>query len=125
MNAHPTLAADATAAYGLHMALLLGPWHGVSDDRPRWAGLLRDLTVRLSGSDGAARNGVGRDVLGGPLTALRFLIDDLATHPGRLKLAVGDIVTTGTLTEAMPVRPGQTWTIEVVGGPLQGIGVRF
>ncbi len=119
------VAADATAAYGLHMALLLGPWHSVSRDRALWASVLRGLTVRLESNDGARRHGAGRDVLGGPLTALRFLVDEVAVFPDRLKLSVGDIVTTGTLTEAMPVQRGQTWTTEVAGGPLRGISVRF
>ena len=119
------LAADATAAYGLHMALLVGPWHDISVDRTGWANVLRDVNVTLSGSDGVTRSGKGRDAFGSPLLALQFLVEDLAEHPERMPIAAGEIVTTGTLTEAMPVQPGQTWTTAVADAPLAGIEVTF
>jgi len=34
-------------------------------------------------------------------------------------------LTTGTLTRALPVRPGETWTAAFDGVPLEGIAVRF
>jgi 2-oxo-3-hexenedioate decarboxylase len=40
-------------------------------------------------------------------------------------LAAGDIVTTGTLTRARPVAPGETWTAELTRAALDGICVRF
>jgi len=35
------------------------------------------------------------------------------------------MVTTGTLTRALPVKPGETWTTTVSGIPLGSISVRF
>ena len=63
------------------------------------------------------------DVLGEPVSALRYLIDsrDQVNPP----LAAGDIVTTGTLTRARPVAPGETWTAELTRAALDGICVRF
>lgn len=118
-------APDATAAYGLHMALLLGPWHDISADRAPWASILKTLKVSLSGSDGSQRSGAGRDALGSPLLALQFLVDDLFAHPDQPPLRAGDIVTTGTLTVAMAVKPDQVWTTTVTGAPLAGLRVAF
>ena len=119
------LAADATAAYGLHMALLLGPWHDISGDRADWVAMLREVKVTLLCGDSVSRGGEGRDALGSPLLALQFLVDDLAAHPERMPLRAGEIVTTGTLTEAMPVQPGQVWRTMVSEAPLEGIAVTF
>jgi len=40
-------------------------------------------------------------------------------------LAAGEIVTTGTLTRALPVSAGETWTTQLTGVGLDGICVRF
>jgi 2-keto-4-pentenoate hydratase len=40
-------------------------------------------------------------------------------------VAAGEIVTTGTLTRALPVSAGETWTTELTGVGLDGICVRF
>jgi 2-oxo-3-hexenedioate decarboxylase len=117
------VAADATAAYGLHMALLHGPWHEISGNQEGWADLLTDLRVTLTGSDGTSRSGAGRDAFGSPLLALQSLVDDLEAHPERRPLKPGEIVTTGTLTEALPVKPGQTWTTVISNAPLAGISL--
>jgi len=114
-------APDASAAYGLHMRLLLGPWHDTAVDRLSWIEMLRDFVVTLSCSDGVERQGVGGNVLGSPLVALKFLVDDLAAHPHRAPLRAGEIITTGTLTEAMPVQKGQTWKTSIGGAPLEGL----
>jgi 2-oxo-3-hexenedioate decarboxylase len=53
--------------------------------------------------------GVGANVLGSPARALAYLRDVLATQPWAPPLAAGEIVTTGTITDAQPVRAGETW----------------
>jgi len=58
--------------------------------------------------------GKGAFVLGSPLLALKYLCDLLARQGGE-PLSAGEIVTTGTLTAALPVRPGQTWTVGIEG----------
>jgi 2-oxo-3-hexenedioate decarboxylase len=64
-------------------------------------------------------------VLGGPLSALRHLVGLLARDPDNPPLAAGEIVTTGTLTRAMPVKPGETWSTALDGIALEGIRLRF
>jgi 2-oxo-3-hexenedioate decarboxylase len=49
----------------------------------------------------------------------------LASDPGNPSLVAGEIVTTGTLTGALPVSPGETWTTALTGVALDGIAIRF
>jgi 2-oxo-3-hexenedioate decarboxylase len=117
--------ADATAAYAMHAGLLFGDKHPVSQDRKRWREMLPTFTVTLNGSDGTKRVGSGRNVLDGPLAALQFLVEEIARYPGNEPLGAGEIVTTGTLTDAMPVAVDQVWTTEIDGIDIKGISVRF
>jgi 2-oxo-3-hexenedioate decarboxylase len=70
-------------------------------------------------------HGRSENVLGGPVSALRHLVDLLARDEINLPLAAGEVVTTGTLTRAMPVRSGETWSTALDGISLAGIQVRF
>jgi 2-keto-4-pentenoate hydratase len=70
-------------------------------------------------------HGHGYDVLGGPIPALRFLVQELAGRPASEPLRAGEIVTTGTLTQAMPAGPGETWTTVLNGIEIGGLEVRF
>ena len=47
--------------------------------------------------------------------------DALAADPASPPLAAGEIISTGTLTRALPVRPGETWSTKLTGLPLHGI----
>ena len=114
---------DGVSAFGLHQALLIGPAQDITADRAAWVERLRTLTVTLRGKDGETRTGVGADVYGSPLRVLGFLANDIAAHPERSPLEVGEIITTGTLTELMPLAPGQTWTTEFAGAPIPGLSV--
>jgi len=53
-----------------------------------------------------ARAGGGAFVLDSPLLALRHLVELLAADPHNPPLSAGEIISTGTLTLAMPVRAG-------------------
>ncbi|KAB2911891.1 MAG: hydratase [Hyphomicrobiaceae bacterium] len=118
-------AADAVAAYGVHSGLLLGERHDVSAARAQWAEMLSGFSVELVGDDGARRSGHAANVLGGPLTALRFLVEELARYQASRPLGAGEIVTTGTLTEAMPAVAGQTWSTELRGIGMRGVRLRL
>ena len=54
--------------------------------------------------------GVGANVLGSPALALAHLARVLADQPQMPPLAAGELVTTGTITDAWPVAPGETWS---------------
>ncbi len=114
--------ADTIAAGGLHGMLLLGPRRIAG---PEWLTPLGDFTCHLSRDGEHQAEGHGSVVLDGPLPALRHLAVVLAADPESPPLASGEIVTTGTLTDALPVAPGQRWTTRLSGLDLPGIDVRF
>jgi 2-oxo-3-hexenedioate decarboxylase len=118
-------AADAAAAYGMHGALLLGDKHPVGWKSTEWRDQLSRFGVELVRDDGLTRCGHARNVLGGPLKALGFLVEELARYPKSEPLRAGETVTTGTLTEAMPIMAGQTWSTDLVGIDIRGLRVRL
>jgi len=48
-----------------------------------------------------------------------------ARYPTSDPLGAGEIVTTGTLTEAMPGIVGQTWNTQLVGIDIRGLRLRL
>ena len=117
---------DAVAAYGVQGALLLGTRHPVSSDPAKWHEMLSNFTIELTGTDGKPVRGCGRNVLGGgPLRALRFLMEELVRFPACEPLRPGKLVTTGTLTSAMPAISGQTWATKLAGIDVGGLSLRL
>ena len=57
--------------------------------------------------------GKGSNALDHPALAMAFLADILARQPAFDPLTAGEIITTGTLTAALPIRAGETWTSEI------------
>jgi 2-oxo-3-hexenedioate decarboxylase len=90
--------------------LAVGPRVDIDDtNRAAVAAALPGMAVALLRGDVLADSGSGANVLGSPVRALMHLRDVLATQPWAAPLAPGEIVTTGTLTDAQPVRAGETW----------------
>jgi 2-oxo-3-hexenedioate decarboxylase len=93
---------------------------------------LPDLEARLPAmemilrkGDAIIDRGLGELVLGSPLAALGHLVRLLATQPETPPLAAGEIISTGTLTDAHPVAPGEAWSTEIRGLPLSGMRLAF
>jgi 2-oxo-3-hexenedioate decarboxylase len=118
-------ASDTVAAYGLHGALMIGPRHEVAPRRDEWRATLGSFEIDLVRDGALADRGRAANVLDGPVPALRHLVELLARDPIQPPLAAGEIVTTGTLTRAMPVGSGQSWSTVLRGVGLDGIRVRF
>jgi 2-oxo-3-hexenedioate decarboxylase len=57
--------------------------------------------------------------------ALKAIVDDMARHPDWTVVSVGEVVTTGTITEPMPILPGETWTTVINGAPLSALCLRL
>ena len=111
-------ATQAIVDGGLHGRLIVGPRHPVADlakDAATLQGLLTALRVTLSRDGTPVEQGSGSKVLGNPLLALGHLVHSLSEDEQADKLTVGDIVTTGTLTDAWPIEAGQTWLAHYPG----------
>lgn len=117
-------APDSVAAFAMHAAF----WHGpLQDAAPLLANggkSLADMTLTLSGP-AETLSGMGHDVLGGPVQALRRLIAEISAMPGAAPIQPGEWITTGTLTDARPVFPGETWHTRISGADLPGLSVTF
>ena len=118
-------AADTVAAFGLHGALLIGPRHPLRGAEAVWTSELSAFEIDLYRGGELADHGSARNVLDGPLFALRHLVEVLAQDRTNPPLAVGEIITTGTLTRALPISPGEAWSTRLAGIALEGASVRF
>lgn len=117
---------DTVAQQGLHAALILG--NRVALPRTataHWSACLRDCRAVLSCNGAVAARGVGANALGHPALALAFVADVLAGQPQFEPLAAGEIVTTGTLTAALPISAGEIWRFELDAAELRPLSVRF
>jgi 2-oxo-3-hexenedioate decarboxylase len=103
-------APDCTAAFGLHAALLVGTPVAVTDTNCRQlAEALPRFTCSLSRGGQLIDRGAGSDVLDSPALALVHLAKVLASQPQFAPLAAGEVITTGSLTDAWAVQAGETW----------------
>ena len=118
-------APDTVAAFGLHGALLIGPRHSIGAYAEEWSRTLSTFEIDLKRDGMVVDHGRALNLLGGPVSALRHLVDILARDQINPPLSAGEIVTTGTLTRALPVSAGETWTTGLTGIALDGISVHF
>ena len=115
--------ADCCAGNGLHGRLLVGPRTPIA----RFPGLreaLPRVEVVLNKAGRTVDRGVGANVLDSPLLALAYFVEVLRKQGGGA-LQPGELITTGTITDAHPVAPGETWSTELRGLDLPGLSVTF
>jgi 2-oxo-3-hexenedioate decarboxylase len=115
---------DCTAANGLHGRLVVGTRIPI-DKFENLFDVLPTMEVRLKKAGTEVDRGVGTNVLDGPLHALAYFLGVLARQPDAPPLAAGELVTTGTITDAHPVALGETWSTEIRGLDLPGLTVKF
>jgi len=116
--------ADCTADNALHGRLIVGTpveIHRISG----LAAALPFLKVTLRKGDAVVDQGVGANVLDSPLLSLAFLAEILAGQNESPPLQAGEIVSTGTLTDAHPVQAGETWSTDLHGFALRGLTLNF
>lgn len=116
--------ADCTADNALHGRLIVGTPVAVG----KIAGLaaaLPFLKIGLFKNQEKIDQGLGANVLDSPLLSLAFLVEILAQQPDSPPLEAGEIVSTGTLTDAHPVRAGDTWSTDLHGFAARGMEIRF
>lgn len=118
--------ADAAADYSFHWKLIVGTPHPIGrDEIVEMEDRIRSCQITLRQGDMVMDRGVGANALGHPATALAFLADIVSRQPRFAPLAAGEIITTGTLTAALPIKPGESWTSEYAGIPVSGLQLRF
>jgi 2-keto-4-pentenoate hydratase len=119
-------APDCTADCGLHAALVVGRPVKVTDtNRAALAAALPTFALTLKRGEAIIDQGVGANVLGSPALALAHLVRLLAAQPQFPPPGAGEIVTTGTLTDAWPVAAGETWSSDYGTLGLEGLTLRF
>jgi 2-oxo-3-hexenedioate decarboxylase len=114
--------ADCTADNALHGRLVLGtpvPVEKISG----LAAALPFLKVDLFKGTERKDQGIGSNVLGSPLLALAFLVEILSKQSQVLE--PGEIISTGTLTDAHPVAPGEVWRTDFHGFAVRGMEITF
>ncbi len=117
---------DCTAAFGLHGALVVGESVPVNaGNRARNAELLQHFTLTLSRGGKVVESGIGANVLDSPALALGYLARVLAEQPQFPSLSAGEIITTGTITDAWPVVNGETWSSDYGELGLDGLRLSF
>lgn len=105
-------ACDTVADSGLHGRLLIGrrlSVHDLAASADAFDRHLAQAHVELLRDGEVVERGHGANVLDSPLRALHHFLVELRQCPGATDLQPGDVVTTGTWTDAWAVRPGETW----------------
>lgn len=120
-------AADTVTDSGLHARLVVGRKVAVDTlpgDAAHFDAQLAAARVTLLKDSGEVDTGVGANVLDGPLHALAHFVAALRDCPGAAGLQPGDVVTTGTWTDAWPVTAGERWQARF-DAPLSALALRF
>ena len=120
-------APDAVADSALHARLLVGhqvPMHEVAENADELEALLSAAQATLFKSGEPVDHGLGANVLGSPLQALHHFLTEMRECPGAPDLLPGDVVTTGTWTDAWPVQAGERWSASF-SAPLRALTVDF
>ncbi|HET9823582.1 MAG TPA: hydratase [Burkholderiaceae bacterium] len=115
-------APDCMADFALHGRLFVGPRVPVQ----RFADLAAEtaaLSVTLHEGGHALETGQATIVLDGPLNALRLWVDAMAEHTPQWPIGPGDLVSTGTITDAWPMQPGQRWHTTLSDARLSGLAL--
>lgn len=122
--------ADAVAAFGLHRALIVGEPRMLSrQSRHNLPFVLAHATMSLSRStaEGTAlcAAGYGSDVMDSPLHALLALHRQVQAQPQFASLQAGELITTGSWTDALPVKRGEVWSSAFSQLNLPGLNLSF
>ncbi len=120
-------APDAIADGSLHARLIVGtrvPVRNIASNSAALCEALAASSVRLSHDGALKESGKGSAVLGDPLHALHHFLQELTQCSGAPKLQAGDVITTGTWTDAWPIEAGQTWEADF-SAPFCRLTARF
>jgi 2-oxo-3-hexenedioate decarboxylase len=117
--------ADTAADFALHGRLFVGPRVPVPGWGEPLANDLSALRVELLCDGEVKDRGVGSVVLDGPMQALKTMIDSMAAITPQWHVAAGEVVSTGTITDAWPAAPGQRWTTRLSDSRLSPLSLHI
>ena len=103
---------DAIVSGGLHGCLAVGKKFKVNDRTERD---LINVGVSLYRGGKLEEEGTGANVLDGPVSAIGYLHSGLSKIKNQDFLSAGDIITTGTMTDAKPIYPNEKWIAKFDG----------
>jgi len=116
---------DAVIVDAHHAALLIGPRHEIATSAADWLRALTSFEIELFCNGKLMDKGHALNVLEGPLSTIRYVMNLLARDSDNPPLKAGEIISTGTLTRALSVKPGETWTTKLKGIALENATLRF
>ncbi|MCR9254948.1 MAG: hypothetical protein NXI16_02515 [Alphaproteobacteria bacterium] len=114
--------ADAVAAGALHGGFVLGDLVATAAF-DGWIEGLKSATLTLSCNGEEKATGRMNTVLGSPLLALKEILAVIEADPEAPLVEVGEVIATGTVTDAFPILAGQHWASRIEGLPLKGADV--
>ena len=103
---------DSTASFGLHARLVVGDWRPVDGTMLE---RLRTFEAVLHRNGEEVARGTGANVLGSPAHALAHLTQVVGSP-----IAEGEVITTGTVTDALPIKNGETWRCDYTSLGVEG-----
>jgi 2-keto-4-pentenoate hydratase len=118
--------ADFVAAYGLHLALVVGQPLLVQPEMiSTLVNALPGFKVRISKDGQFIEEGSGKNSLRSPALCVAELGAAVLRRAGSAPLSTGDLVSTGTLTAGHPIARRETWSVDVDGLPVSGLTLRL
>ena len=82
------------------------------------------MSLELMHAGKVVEKGQATNVLDSPLMALLHFMKALRQCPGAPDVKAGDVITTGTWTDAWPLVAGQTWESRY-DSPLTGLKIKL
>jgi 2-oxo-3-hexenedioate decarboxylase len=116
---------DFVAFFGLHAALVVGkPMTVEAQMIPVLVEQLAKFKASLSRDGQIVSEGSGRNSLGSPALCVAELASAISRRSGTEPLARGELISSGTLTESLPIAANQTWTAALSGIDLPSLTLR-
>ena len=117
--------ADTVAAFGMHGALLIGPRRPLRGGEQAWASSLSSLRDRSLSRRRTHRPWRRPATCWTDRCSRCAIWSRCWPRTPQPAVAAGEIVTTGTLTQAPHIRAGEDWSTRLTGVALDGTSVRF
>ena len=117
--------ADFVASRGLHAALYVGePVYVEPEDIAKLVTEMSAFTLRLLRNNELVEEGAAKNSLKSPVLCIAELGEALQRRGGET-LQAGDIISTGTLTNSLPITTGDVWIASLNGIPPSSLTLRI